>query len=94
MVPLRIGIDPFEPTAAELAGDEPPSETAMHTERQARTRLYASRATTPNNTHSNPNLRLHVVCDYPPIRWWLIDAYLSSCCPKLWGQLRGVCVYL
>eukprot|EP00962_Isochrysis_galbana_P032785 scaffold10838_cov99-Isochrysis_galbana.AAC.9 len=41
MVPIPI--DPFEPTAAELAGDEPPSETDMHTERQARTRLYASR---------------------------------------------------
>eukprot|EP00962_Isochrysis_galbana_P035447 scaffold12159_cov142-Isochrysis_galbana.AAC.1 len=56
MVPIRI--DPFEPTAAELAGagDEPPSETDRHTERQARTRLCASRATTPKGTHSKPNI--------------------------------------
>eukprot|EP00962_Isochrysis_galbana_P002597 scaffold705_cov119-Isochrysis_galbana.AAC.6 len=43
-VPLRI--DPFEPTEAELAGDVPPSEHESGTERQACTRLAASRDTT------------------------------------------------
>eukprot|EP00962_Isochrysis_galbana_P004818 scaffold1317_cov149-Isochrysis_galbana.AAC.2 len=61
MVPIRI--DPFEPTAAELAGDEPPSETDRHTERQARTRLCASRATTPKGTHSKPNIHHESLID-------------------------------
>eukprot|EP00962_Isochrysis_galbana_P033843 scaffold11391_cov125-Isochrysis_galbana.AAC.7 len=55
IVPLRI--DPFEPTAAELAGDEPPSEHDIRTERQACTctRLLASRAITPKGTFNKPN---------------------------------------
>eukprot|EP00962_Isochrysis_galbana_P057922 scaffold30528_cov174-Isochrysis_galbana.AAC.1 len=57
IVPLRI--DPFEPTAAELAGDEPPSEHDIDigTERQAQacTRLLASRAITPKGTFNKPN---------------------------------------
>eukprot|EP00962_Isochrysis_galbana_P058136 scaffold30954_cov123-Isochrysis_galbana.AAC.1 len=60
---VPIPIDPFEPTAAELAGDEPPSETDRHTERQARTRLYASRATTPKGTHSKPNIHHETLAD-------------------------------
>eukprot|EP00962_Isochrysis_galbana_P034756 scaffold11822_cov120-Isochrysis_galbana.AAC.13 len=54
MVPLRI--DPFEPTAAEMAGDEPRSEQDLRTERQASTRLSASRATTPYGTHKKANI--------------------------------------
>eukprot|EP00962_Isochrysis_galbana_P008978 scaffold2499_cov129-Isochrysis_galbana.AAC.1 len=53
MVPLRI--DPFEPTEAEIAGDEPRSEQELRPERQASTRLSASRATTPYGTHKNAN---------------------------------------
>eukprot|EP00962_Isochrysis_galbana_P022588 scaffold6758_cov116-Isochrysis_galbana.AAC.1 len=53
MVPLRI--DPFEPTEAEIAGDEPRSEQELRPERQASTRLSASRATTPYGTHKKAN---------------------------------------
>jgi len=61
IVPRRI--DPFEPTEAELAGDVPPSEHGPGTERQACTRLAASRDTTPYGTHSIPNLHLESLAD-------------------------------
>jgi hypothetical protein len=61
IVPRRI--DPFEPTEAELAGDVPPSEHGSGTERQACTRLAASRDTTPYGTHSIPNLHLESLAD-------------------------------
>eukprot|EP00962_Isochrysis_galbana_P009965 scaffold2761_cov148-Isochrysis_galbana.AAC.7 len=60
---VPIHIDPFEPTEAELAGDEPPSEIDMRTERQACSHPSASRATTPNGTHKKPNLHHETLAD-------------------------------